>query len=59
MVVVDVLPEVIVCLMWLVESMGQRWVGHMGWVDQHCESWRFFCRYDETGIGYVGVRRTV
>jgi hypothetical protein len=53
MVVLDVLPDWIVDLMWWSESMGQRWVGHMGWVHQHCESWRFFGHCDATDTGCV------
>jgi hypothetical protein len=37
MLVLVVLAEVIVCLMWFVERMGQRWGEHMGGVHQHYE----------------------
>ncbi len=59
MVVFDVLPEVIVVLMWGAGMLWQCWEEHMGWDQYHGGSWRFVGRGDETGTGYVGEQQMV
>jgi hypothetical protein len=44
---------------WWAVRMGHRWEEYLGWVHEHCGSWRFFGRGDETDTGCVLVRWVV